>query len=193
MIGTGAFRWWAILTLASGMASLAGCGAPAWKVVRDTPGTSQLRGAGPVTVSFDYSRLDIGGKSEQEWVESKLVEDPTYGQSWAKLKSSFESSFLSGFGQGWAPGAQLGPPGQQGVHLFVIPVSMTIGHYMVFVASATSVDAALDFTVNGQGAEEIEIRAAEWASIYKPSVFQHMPGVAGFIGENAGRFVASKN
>jgi hypothetical protein len=178
------------LALFSGVAGLVGCG-PAWTVVRDTPPPSPLKGAGPISVSFDYSKLMIGGKNEQEWVQSKMAADPAYEKSWTDLKASFETNFLSGLGEAWAPGAQPGPPGP-GVHLFVVPQSMTMGKYVVVAATATTVNTRLAFVVDGKDAGEIAITGAQSATIMTPSVHQHMPGVASYIGRTTGRFVASK-
>jgi hypothetical protein len=183
----------AAIALLFGCVLATGCYAPAWTVVRDTNAPSPLRGAGVVTVSFDYSRLALYGMSEPEWVQSKLVEDPSYAQTWSSLKQAFEVSFLSNFRHGWPPGAQAGPPGQPGAHLFVVPVHMTIGHFMGVVETATSVSTAMFFQVDGRDVAEIDLNGQQWATLYRPSVHQHMTSIGAYLGESAGHFVASKN
>jgi hypothetical protein len=58
------------LVLVAGTVAAAGC-APGWKVVRDGGSPSPLKGAGPITVSFDYSRLIVEGRNEQDFVAAK--------------------------------------------------------------------------------------------------------------------------
>ena len=179
------------LALVLGAVTSVGCGT-AWKVIRDGGSPSPLRGAGPMTVSFDYSKLVVGGKTEQAFVEEKKMKEPGYDKTWSDLKSSFETNFVTGLAGGYAPGVQAGPPGQ-GAHVVVFPTLLTMGKYMVVTSTATRVDANLAFAVNGQPADEIAVTGAESATLVSPSVFQHMPGVAGYLGKVSARFLASKN
>src|SRR5262245_59488751 len=86
------------VALVLGSVAAAGC-APHWKVVRDGGSPSPLKGAGPVTVSFDYSRLIVEGKNEQEFVAAKKAEKPDYETSWGELKKQLETNFVIGMGQ----------------------------------------------------------------------------------------------
>ena len=40
---------------------------------------SPLKGAGPIAVSVDYSRLIVEGKSEKDFVDAKKAEKMDYG------------------------------------------------------------------------------------------------------------------
>jgi hypothetical protein len=190
---TTSMRSLGVITVLVGLTSLVGCGGHPWRVVREAPPPSPLKGAGPVSVSFDYSKLLIGDKNETDWVQAKTAEDPGYPKKWSELKGSFETHFVDGFGQAWPKGAQPGPGGAPGVHVVVTPASLSIGHYMVFAATATVVHTTVGFEVDGKIAEEIETTGAVGASIVEPSVFQHMPSVAASIGRNSGHFLASRN
>ena len=147
-------------------------------VVRDGGSPSPLRGAGPISVSFDYSRFSVEGKNEQEFVQGKLVKYPDYPTTWAELKKQLEVNF--------------GPPGP-GVHATVFPTALTIGHYMLIAATPTTIDATIAFTVNGQPADEIAVTRSEPASAFRPTVFAHVPPIAVYMGQATNRFVQSKN
>ena len=178
------------LALALGAVTLAGCG-PTWMVVRDGGSPSPLRGAGPISVSFDYSRFSVEGRSEQEFVQGKLVKYPDYPTTWAELKQQLEVNFINGFAE-WPGGVGAGPPGP-GVHAIVFPTALTIGHYMVVAATPTTIDANILFTVNGQPADEIAVTQSEPASAFRPTVFAHVPPIGVYLGQVTSRFVQSKN
>ena len=101
------------LVLVSGAVAAAGCG-HGWKVVRDGGSPSPLKGAGPITVSFDYSRLIVEGKSEKDFVEAKKAEKMDYETSWNELKKQLETNFVIGMGQQHPEGVGLGPDGPTG-------------------------------------------------------------------------------
>jgi len=172
------------------LTALVGC-APHFVVLRDGGTPSPLRGVGPISVSFDYSKLYISGKTEAEFVQERAVAEPDYPRKWSELKGAFESNLISGFSDTW-PGVTQGPPGPGG-HLTVFPTALTMGKYMLVAATSTSVTGTMAFAVNGQDADAIEVRGAQSASIYQPSVFQHMPGVATSMGRQVGSFVKFKN
>ena len=183
-----------IFVLASSVSAVVGCGGhQPWRMVREAPPPSPLRGAGPVTVSFDYSKLIIGNQNEQDWVRSKTVQDADYPKKWADLKSSFETHFVNGFGQAWPRGATPAPAGGPGVHLVVTPTALNIGHYMVFASTPTVVATNVVYAADGRDAEEISTNATVFASVIEPSVFQHIPQVAATIGRYSGKFLASRN
>ena len=181
-----------VLSLALAAFASVGCGT-AWKVVKDGGSPPPLKGAGPLTVSFDYSRLLVGGKSEQAFVEEKMQKEPDYQKSWGELKSSFETNFVTGLSGGYSSGVAVGPPGPQGAHVVVFPTLLTMGKYIVVAATATRVDANLAFTVNGQPADEIAVTGSQTATVVTPSVHQHMPGVASYMGKVTSKYLASKN
>ena len=54
------------LALVLGAVTSVGCGT-AWRVIRDGGSPSPLKGAGPITVSFDYSKLVVGGRPTRSW------------------------------------------------------------------------------------------------------------------------------
>jgi hypothetical protein len=170
---------------------LAGACSPGWKVVK-TSSPSALKGAGPVAVTFDYSKLIVGGMDERAFVESKKAKEPDYDATWAKLKGSFEESVLGGFGQRWPQGGVRAAAPGPGVGLVVYPTSLTMGHYMVVAATATSVSTSLSWTVNGQPVEEISVTGAETPTIYTPSVHQHIPGIGSYIGGKAGKYLSTR-
>jgi len=138
---------------------------PPWTVIKTSGPPSTLANAGPITVAFD--------------------------QEWAKLKASFEDSVVGGLGQTWARGAVKGAPAA-GVGLVVYPTSLSMGHYMVVASTATSVSTMLDWTVNGQVTEEIQVSGAQSATVYTPSVFQHIPPIGSHIGNLAGRYLGKR-
>jgi hypothetical protein len=179
-----------LLLLALAAAPLMAC-SPPWTVIKTSGPPSTLAKAGPITVAFDYSKLQVGGMNEQAFVESKKAEKADYEQDWVKLKASFEDSVLGGIGQSWTQGAARGTPGQ-GIGLVVYPTSMSMGHYMVIASTATSVSTMLDWTVNGQVTEEIQVTGAQQATIYTPSVFQHIPPIGSHIGNLAGRYLVKR-
>jgi hypothetical protein len=179
-----------LLLLALAAAPLMAC-SPPWTVVKTSGPPSTLANAGPVTVAFDYSKLQIGGMNEQAFVESKKAEKPDYEQDWAKLKGSFEDSVLSGMGQSWVKGVAKGTPGA-GVGLVVYPTSLTMGKYIVIASTNTTITSMLDYTVNGQVTEEISVSGSVPATIVEPSVFQHVPSVGSHIGKLAGRYLGKR-
>ena len=132
-----------------GAVAAAGCG-HGWKVVRDGGSPSPLKGAGPITVSFDYSRLIVEGKSEKDFVEAKKAEKMDYETSWNELKKQLETNFVIGMGQRHPEGVGLGPQGPTGVHAVVYPTNFTMGHYMVVASTNTSITAEVAFFSNGQ-------------------------------------------
>jgi hypothetical protein len=169
----------------------AGCG-PHWKVVRDGGSPSPLKGAGPITVSFDYSRLMVEGKTEHDFVEAKKVEKMDYETSWNELKKQLENNFVIGMGQLHTAGVAMGPAGPQGVHVTVFPTNFTIGHYMVVASTNTELLADVAFFANGQQADVISLASAVAATIYRPTVFAHMPPIATDMGKLSGKYVQSK-
>jgi len=180
------------LVLVSGAVAAAGCG-HSWKVVRDGGNPSPLKGAGPITVSFDYSRLIVEGKSEKEFVEAKKAEKMDYETSWNELKKQLETNFVIGMGQKHPEGVGLGPGGPTGVHAVVFPTNFTMGHYMVVASTNTAITAECAFTANGQPADAIGVAGEVAATIYRPTVFAHVPPVATDLGKVTGKFVESKN
>jgi hypothetical protein len=180
------------LTLALGVFTAAGCGT-AWKVIKDGGSPSPLKNAGPLTVSFDYSKLIVGGMSEAAFVQDKMTKEPDYQKTWGELKASFENHFVSGLAGGYTAGVAPGAPGPQGAHVVVFPTHLQMGKYMVVTSTATRVDAQCAFTVNGQPADEIGVSGAESATLVTPSVHQHIPGVASYMGKVTSKFLASKN
>jgi hypothetical protein len=182
----------ASLVFVAGAVALAGC-APHWKVVRDGGNPSPLKGAGPITVSFDYSRLIVEGKNEKDFVEAKKAEKMDYETSWAELKKQLETNFVIGMGQQHPEGVGLGPGGPSGVHAVVFPTSFTMGHYMVVASTNTSITAEVAFYANGQPADAIGVAGEVPATIYRPTVFAHVPPVATDLGKATGKFVQSKN
>lgn len=180
------------LVLVAGAVAAAGC-APGWKVVRDGGSPSPLKGAGPITVSFDYSRLIVEGKNEQDFVAAKKAEKMDYDQSWAELKKQLETNFVIGMGQQHPEGVGLGPGGPSGVHVVVFPTNFTMGHYMVVASTNTAITAEAAFFVNGQPADAIGVAGEVAATIYRPTVFAHVPPVATDLGKATGKFVQSKN
>jgi hypothetical protein len=180
------------LVLVSGAVAAAGCG-HGWKVVRDGGSPSPLKGAGPITVSFDYSRLIVEGKSEKDFVDAKKAEKMDYETSWNELKKQLETNFVIGMGQKHPEGVGLGPQGPTGVHAVVYPTNFTMGHYMVVASTNTSITAEVAFFSNGQPADAIGIAGEVAATIYRPTVFAHVPPVATDLGKATGKFVESKN
>jgi hypothetical protein len=181
-----------LLVVAVGAVSAAGC-APHWKVVRDGGNPSPLKGAGPITVSFDYSRLIVEGKNEKEFVEAKKAEKMDYETSWAELKKQLETNFVIGMGQQHPEGVGLGPSGPTGVHAVVYPTNFTMGHYMVVASTNTAITAEVAFFANGQPVDAIGVAGEVPATIYRPTVFAHVPPVATDLGKVTGKFVQSKN
>jgi len=177
----------------SGLSALVGCGGHPWHVLHEAPPPSPLKGAGPVTVSFDYSHLIIDAKNEEQWVQAKTAEDPQYPKKWADLKGSLETHFTMGLAERWPKGAQLGPADAPGVHVLVKPTTMRMGHYIVIGSTPTVVTIDVLYTVDGKDAEEISTNAERFASIIEPSVFQHIPQVAATLGRYNAKFLASKN
>jgi hypothetical protein len=180
------------LVMAAGAVAAAGC-APHWKVVRDGGSPSPLKGAGPITVSFDYSRLIVEGKPEKEFVEAKKAEKMDYETSWNELKKQLETNFVIGMGQLHPEGVGLGPGGPTGVHAVVYPTNFTMGHYMVVASTNTAITAEVAFFSNGQPADAIGVAGEVAATIYRPTVFAHVPPVATDLGKVTGKFVQSKN
>ena len=86
-----------LLLLALAAAPLLAC-SPPWTVIKTSGPPSTLANAGPITVAFDYSKLQVGGMNEQAFVESKKAEKPDYEQDWVKLKDSFEDIVVGGLG-----------------------------------------------------------------------------------------------
>jgi len=181
-----------LLSLLVGISSAAGCGGQRWVVIHDGGAPSPLKGAGPTTVSFDYSQLEVGRLGEAAYVQSKLANDPGYAKTWAELKASFESSFLDGMRPEWPRGVAAGQPGPSGVHIVVAPRSMSMGHYMLVAATPTTINAAMTFYVAGQASDQIAITGSVLASVIHPSIFQHVPVVGVYIGRHTGRFLQSK-
>jgi hypothetical protein len=179
-----------LLLLALAAAPLMAC-SPPWTVIKTSGPPSTLANAGPVTVAFDYSKLQVGGMNEQAFVASKKEKEPNYEQDWAKLKASFEDGVLGGLGQTWSRGVARGTPGQ-GVGLVVYPTELSMGHYMVVASTNTSVSTMLDWSVNGQVTETIQVAGSQPATLYTPSVFQHIPPIGSHIGNLAGRYLGKR-
>ena len=99
------------LVLVSGAVAAAGCVTWAGKSCAMAVLPSPLKGAGPITVSFYYSRLIVEGKSEKEFVEAKKAEKMDYETSWNELKKQLETNFVIGMGQMHPEGVGLGPGG----------------------------------------------------------------------------------
>ena len=144
-------------------------------------------------MSFDYSRLIVEGKNEGDFVAAKRAEKIDYDTSWAELKKQLETNFVSGMAQTYPSGAALSPGGTMGVHAVVYPTNFTMGHYMVIASTNTEITAEVAFFTNGQPADAIGVAGQVAASIYRPTVFAHVPPVATDLGRATGTFVQSKN
>ncbi len=179
-----------LLSAAVAVAMLSGCG-PTWKVVRASDPTT-LATANNVAVQFDYSQLQVGKYSLDEWKKSQLEKDAEYEKTWSDLTAKFENFFMQGL-KGQVPGAHPAAEGAGDITITVKPQTMNMGKYIVVARSSSAVNANI---LAGPDAaaptDEIIVVNSYPASVTQPSVFQHI----GYIGENlgmqTGRFLQSK-
>ena len=154
-----------LLVVAAGAVAAAGC-APHWKVVRDGGNPSPLKGAGPITVSFDYSRLIVEGKSEKDFVEAKKVEDGLRDQL-GRAEEAARDQLRDRHGAAASRGRRPRAGRTTGVHAVVYPTNFTMGHYMVVASTNTAITAEVAFFANGQPVDAIGV-AGEVAATNLP-------------------------
>ena len=171
-------------------ASFTACGPP-WKVVRVSGPPSALSGQTDVAIAFDYSRMYVEGRTEQDWMTAKTAEDPRYPTTWADLKGRFEAAVVRGM-QAQFPSAhavQAGP----GSPVMVVEVhSFRLGKFIPFVMPPTVLEASLIFQVGGLATDEIALTRSYPASITQPSVFNHIPWIGDAFGRAGGSLLSSK-
>jgi hypothetical protein len=171
-------------------AAFTSCGPP-WKVVRVSGPPSALAGQTDVAVAFDYSRMYVEGRTEQDWVASKTAEEAKYPETWADLKGRFEAAVVQGMRSRFpsAHAVQAGP----GSPVMVVEVhNFKLGKFIPFVMPPTVLEASLIFQVGGQATDEIQLTRSYPASITQPSVFNHIPYIGDAFGYAGASLLASK-
>lgn len=170
--------------------AFSGCG-PAWKVLRASDPTT-LGAANNVAVAFDYSQLIVDGKTVDQFVASRLAEDPKYANTWADLMSRFEGSTLEQL-RAQIPSAHLASQGPGDVTITFRPNTLKMGKYIVVSSWPTSMNVSIGAHAGeGPDTDEIQITRAYPASVTQPSVFNHVPHIGQAVGAVAGQFIASK-
>ena len=169
---------------------LSGCG-PGWKVLKASNPTS-LGAANNVVVAFDYSNMMVEKKTVEAWKAEKTAEDAKYPDTWNDLMGKFEAAVIEGV-RGEFPSAHAASQGPGDVTLTIRPTTVGMGKYIVVTAWPTVMDVVIGARAGeGENTDEIQLVRSYQASIYQPSVFQHITPVGKMIGQSAGRFLASK-
>jgi hypothetical protein len=143
-----------------------------------------------VAVSFDYTGLMVGGmggdKPEAQWVAEKSAEEPAYQQTWADLKSKWETSVMEGL----AAGSPVPVTRSTGTPVAADAADVTIqlnrlqiGKYIVVAAKASAVEVTDTWARGGQIVDVIRTKSAITPSLMQPSIFQHVV----FMGKNTGK------
>jgi hypothetical protein len=169
---------------------LSGCG-PGWKVLKASNPTA-LAAANNVAVAFDYSNMMVERKTVEAWKAEKTAEDAKYPETWNDLMGKFEGAVLAGIRDEF-PSAHAAAQGPGDVTLTIRPTTFGMGKYIVVTAWPTVMDVVIGARPGeGENTDEIEVKRSYQASLYQPSVFQHITPVGTQIGQAAGRFLASK-
>ena len=169
---------------------LSGCG-PAWKVVKVSGPPSALAASNDIALAFDYSQMFVEGRTEQDWVTTKVAEDAKYTETWADLKGRFEEAVLAGLRSEF-PGAHPVAAGPGDTVMVVQVRNFKLGKFIPFVLPPTVMDAELIFQVGGQATDEISLARSYPSSLYQPSVFNHIGPVGQQLGAAGGKLIASK-
>lgn len=155
--------------------TLGACGAP-WKILQQSGPPSALRGVQTLGVSFDYSRVSLGGQDEEAWLAGKSEEDRAKFQ---EVKDKADEGFMLRLPEVLG-GVTVQPAG--GADEVTLTVEYTMleqGKYAVFYAAPTVLKANLVFAVGGQVVDKIFVQTSVDASVYRPSILQRI-GVAGY-------------
>jgi hypothetical protein len=164
-----------------------GCGPP-WHVIRQSGPPSALAGQTTIGVTFDWSRVLLGGLPEQVWLANQPPNDQ---QSYMEVRNAIMESFTAELQRQLAPSGITVVPttGQEPVVLSVQPLLLEMGFYRVMVNRDSRLDSALVFYVGGQETDHIEVRTRRVANLANPTILGRMVHCAQNTAQLAAEFV----
>lgn len=165
---------------------LAGCGPP-WTVLKKSNPPDGLEGVDLIGVKFDYSKISLGGKSEEAFLADQPEEDK---KAYREVKEVMNNAFLQHLSQHLTGTADVrAAQGNEPVTLHVKWTYLVMGKYAVVYAQDTQVKAHLVFQRDGEDVEDLLIQTAAQATSSQPSIKQRVRIAADYIARPTAKFV----
>jgi hypothetical protein len=162
-----------------------GCGPP-WRVIKQSGPPSALADIQSLGVKFDYSRISLGGKSEQQFLASKSEEERAKFQ---EVKSTMDNAFLIGLRSRLPDLLVRQDTGQEDATLTVRYTMLEQGKYAVVFAMDTELAAHLAFARNGAVTDEIAVDTAVDATVTQPAILQRVKIAAERLADLGAQYV----
>lgn len=177
----------AFVFLGAAAPTLTGC-AP-YTVVQQSGPPSALQGVQQITVSFDWSQVQVLGKPEAAYLAEKTPEEQADFQV---IKQETDAAVLQGLQENGGPGvtfaaAAAADPAAPSVVVQYLEAQTGIYTYVVNLPS--KVRTRFIWSRDGKVTDVIEARAMVSASVTTPSDHQRMGMVGRLLGKAAGKFV----
>lgn len=175
----------AFVLLGAAAPALAGC-AP-YTVVQQSGPPSALQGAAQVAVSFDWSQVQVLGKTEAAYLAEKSAEEQ---QDFQVIKQETDAAILQGLQERAGPGVSFTVAAADPAAPAVVVqyVAVQTGIYTHVFNLPSKIQTRFLWSRDGKVTDVIDTRAMVSAGITTPSDHQRM-GMAGrLIGKAAGKF-----
>lgn len=176
-----------LVLLGAAAPTVAGC-AP-YTVVQQSGPPSALQGVNAVAVRFDWSQVQVLGKTEAAYLAEKTPEEQADFQV---IKQETDAAILQGLQDTVGPGVAFSAtaPTDPAAPVVVVQyASVQTGIYTPVYSSPSKVQTRFMWSRDGKVTDVIDTRATIGASLTTPSDHQRM-GMAGkAIGKAAGKFV----
>jgi len=161
----------AVLSCLSLLALAAGCSQP-WTVIRQSGPSPALLGAGPLTISWDISELELDGDSVEDAMASL---SPTDRSRLDAALRDMRSTYMGEL-EAQLPvrvGAASGAPGPDEVRIHARVLELERGARGP-VGGATELVMQVDWLAGGEVVDAIRIERAEPPTMQRPTVAERM-------------------
>lgn len=174
--------------LVAALATTATAGCSKTSVVKQSGPPSGLSDMQTLTVSYDYSGVAVGKEemSAQEWIDSRSKDEhrENFTQGQAKIDDTILAAMTKKM-----PGVAItegeAAPGQ--LHATVRYMTWHEGLYAVVVSIPAKITVQVDFSIDGEVIDTIEVKA----KAYKASPVKRVGRAGTRIGKAASKYVAT--
>lgn len=169
-------------------ATAAGTACAPYAIVQQSGPPSALQGVSQVAVRFDWSKVSVLGKTEQEYLSEKNAEEQA---DFAKIKLETDAAILQGLqdngggAQFSAAGPDLDPNAPQVVVQYGY---VQTGIFTPVYSLPSKVTTRFAWSRDGKVTDVIETNATIGASLTTPSDHQRMEMAGRNLGRAAGKF-----
>ena len=157
------------------------CGPP-WTVLVQSGPPSALQQVASFSVITDTSELMLGDKTAEDYLAGL---DAAEQQKKREVLENMANNFQSGLS---GRGVAVSPNGQ--AQIVFIPTFLRFGKYAVFFKQSTILEGRIEWRINGQVVDSIQVRREQAASRTRPSIHQRVRIVSRYLGGLGAKYVS---